>query len=77
MDELWEAVSWAQLGYHDSPVGLLNADGFYDGLLEFYHRWARPASSAPEHRGILIAEQRARSAARQMAGYVPHKPIFR
>ncbi|MBT8426959.1 MAG: TIGR00730 family Rossman fold protein, partial [Erythrobacter sp.] len=25
MDELWEAVSWAQLGYHDNPVGLLNA----------------------------------------------------
>ncbi len=30
MDELWEAVSWAQLGYHSKPVGLLNAGGFYD-----------------------------------------------
>ncbi len=30
MDELWEAMSWAQLGYHDNPVGLLNAFGFYD-----------------------------------------------
>ena len=28
MDELWEAVSWAQLGYHAKPVGLLNAFGF-------------------------------------------------
>jgi len=28
MDELWEAVSWAQLGYHEKPVGLLNAFGF-------------------------------------------------
>ena len=28
MDELWEAVSWAQLGYHAKPVGLLNAAGF-------------------------------------------------
>ena len=25
MDELWEALSWAQLGYHAKPVGLLNA----------------------------------------------------
>ena len=33
MDELWEAVSWAQLGYHAKPVGLLNVAGFYDGLL--------------------------------------------
>ena len=36
MDELWEAISWAQLGYHASPVGILNAWGFYDGLL--FHR---------------------------------------
>jgi hypothetical protein len=35
MDELWEAVSWAQLGYHAKPVGLLNAFGFYDGLIAF------------------------------------------
>ena len=33
MDELWEAVSWAQLGYYAKPVGLLNAFGFYDQLL--------------------------------------------
>ncbi|MBX9885595.1 MAG: TIGR00730 family Rossman fold protein, partial [Novosphingobium sp.] len=35
MDELWEAVSWSQLGYHAKPVGLLNAFGFYDQLLAF------------------------------------------
>ncbi|MCB2052136.1 MAG: TIGR00730 family Rossman fold protein, partial [Novosphingobium sp.] len=33
MDELWEAMSWAQLGYHQKPVGLLNAFGFYDDLI--------------------------------------------
>jgi uncharacterized protein (TIGR00730 family) len=27
MDELWEALSWAQLGYHAKPVGLLNSGG--------------------------------------------------
>ena len=32
MDELWEAVSWAQLGFHVKPVGLLNAFGFFDHL---------------------------------------------
>lgn len=38
MDELWEAISWAQLGYHAKPVGLLNAFGFYDHLIAFNHR---------------------------------------
>ncbi|HUW41398.1 MAG TPA: TIGR00730 family Rossman fold protein [Rectinemataceae bacterium] len=35
LDELFEAWTWRQLGYHDKPVGLLNLAGFYDGLLSF------------------------------------------
>ena len=44
MDELWEAISWAQLGYHQSPVGLLNAFGFYDELIDPYY--GAPQSAA-------------------------------
>lgn len=34
-EELFETFTWAQLGYHDKPVGLLNVAGFYDGMLAF------------------------------------------
>ena len=34
-EEFFEVWTWRQLGYHDKPVGLLNADGYYDGLLGF------------------------------------------
>lgn len=34
-EELFEVWTWRQLGYHDKPVGLLNVDGYYDGLLAF------------------------------------------
>ncbi|MBR9885513.1 MAG: TIGR00730 family Rossman fold protein [Oceanospirillales bacterium] len=34
-EELFEVWTWAQLGYHNKPIGLLNADGFYDPLLAF------------------------------------------
>lgn len=34
-EELFEAWTWQQLGYHDKPIGLLNVDGYYDGLLSF------------------------------------------
>lgn len=34
-EELFEVWTWRQLGYHDKPVGLLNANGYYDGLLAF------------------------------------------
>ncbi len=32
-EEFFEAWTWRQLGYHDKPIGLLNANGLYDGLL--------------------------------------------
>ncbi|BDU73854.1 LOG family protein [Mesoterricola silvestris] len=35
LDELFEVLTWAQLGIHAKPVGLLNSDGFWDGLLAF------------------------------------------
>ena len=34
-EEFFEVWTWRQLGYHDKPVGLLNAGGYYDGLLSF------------------------------------------
>ncbi|MBZ8139782.1 TIGR00730 family Rossman fold protein [Rubrivivax gelatinosus] len=38
LEELFEVWTWRQLGYHDQPVGLLNVDGFYDGLLAFMQK---------------------------------------
>lgn len=35
MEELFEVWTWRQLGYHDKPIGLLNAGGYYDPLLGF------------------------------------------
>jgi len=33
MEELFEMLTWAQLGLHSKPIGLLNVDGFYDSLI--------------------------------------------
>jgi len=35
MEELFEVWTWRHIGYHDQPIGLLNVDGFYDGLIAF------------------------------------------
>jgi uncharacterized protein (TIGR00730 family) len=77
MDELWEAVSWAQLGYHSMPVGLLNAFGFYDGLIAFAEHMAGVGFVREAHRGILIAENELGALLDRMEAYQPHKPIFR
>jgi uncharacterized protein (TIGR00730 family) len=38
MEELFEVLCWWYLGLHPKPVGILNVDGFYDGLLAFFDR---------------------------------------
>ena len=77
MDELWEAVSWAQLGYHEKPVGLLNAFGFHDGLIEFNRHMAAVGFVREAHAGIVIAENALDALLDKMAAYRPHTPIFR
>lgn len=34
MDELFEILTWKQLALHNRPIGLLNVDGYYDGLIQ-------------------------------------------
>ncbi len=76
MDELWEAVSWAQLGYHAKPVGLLNAFGFFDHLLAFNRHMAEVGFVRPAHQRILIAENELDLLLTRMAAHEPHTPIF-
>jgi uncharacterized protein (TIGR00730 family) len=76
MDELWEAVSWAQLGYHAKPVGLLNAFGFFDHLLAFNHHMAEVGFIRAAHQGIIIAEPELDLLLTRMAAHEPHTPIF-
>lgn len=76
MDELWEAVSWAQLGYHAKPVGLLNAFGFYDHLIAFKQHMADVGFVRPVHRDIVIARDNLDDLLDAMAAYRPHRPIF-
>jgi uncharacterized protein (TIGR00730 family) len=76
MDELWEAVSWAQLGYHQKPVGLLNAHGFFDHLIAFNAHMANVGFIREQHRGILIVDDVLDRLLDKMANYAPHQTIF-
>jgi uncharacterized protein (TIGR00730 family) len=75
MDELWEAMSWAQLGYHAKPVGLLNSFGFYDQLIAFNHHMAAVGFVRPAHQGLLIAEAELDLLLTRMAAHQPPTPI--
>ncbi|MCX7864323.1 MAG: TIGR00730 family Rossman fold protein [Novosphingobium sp.] len=76
MDELWEAVSWAQLGYHAKPIGLLNAFGYFDQLLAFVRHMVETGFVRSAHQGLIMAEHELDLLLRRMAAHEPPKPIF-
>jgi len=76
MDELWEAVSWAQLGYHVNPVGLLNAFGYYAGLIEFNRHMAEVGFVRPAHRDILIVADALDELLEKMANFTPTTTVI-
>ena len=77
MDELWEALSWAQLGYHTDPVGLLNVAGYYDHLIAFWEKSAEVGFLRPQHRDLLIVDDTLDGLLTKMAAHVPTQPIVR
>jgi uncharacterized protein (TIGR00730 family) len=52
-DELFEMLTWAQLGIHAKPVGLLNTAGFFDPLLAWLDRTVADGFMKPKHRAAL------------------------
>lgn len=76
MDEFWEAVSWAQLGYHTKPVGLLNAFGFFDHLIAFTTHMAQVGFVRPAHQNIIVHGATIGGLIDSLNAYEPHQPIF-
>lgn len=73
LDEFFEIWTWAQLGVHQKPFGLLNVAGYYDALLEFLrHMLARGFLQPVYHELMLLDTQPARLL-EQFAAYQPPK----
>ncbi|MCY3839165.1 MAG: TIGR00730 family Rossman fold protein [Gammaproteobacteria bacterium] len=56
LEELFEAVTWNQLGLHDKPVGLLNVAGYFDTLLEYLRHVQGEGFVRREHVDGIIVE---------------------
>jgi uncharacterized protein (TIGR00730 family) len=57
-DELFEVLTWAQLGLHAKPIGLLNVAGYFDPLCAWLDHAVREGFLRSVHRGLLLeAEQ--------------------
>jgi uncharacterized protein (TIGR00730 family) len=76
MDELWEALSWAQLGYHADPIGLLNIAGYYDKLIDFWQHMGSVGFVRAQHQGLLLIDDNLDGLLAQMLAFEPAVPII-
>lgn len=68
-EEIFEIWTWAQLGFHAKPCGLLNVAGYYDGLIAFLDHAVAEQFVKPLHRSILSVEQEPNALLDRFASY--------
>jgi len=71
LEELFEVLTWAQLGFHQKPCGLLNVGGFFDPLLAMLDQAAARQFMRPQHRSILVTSDHPEELLTALAGFEP------
>ncbi|KAF2323813.1 hypothetical protein GH714_042398 [Hevea brasiliensis] len=71
LEELLEVITWAQLGIHRKPVGLLNVDGYYNSLLSFIDKAVDEGFISTTARRIIVSAPAAKQLVRQLEEYEP------
>jgi len=71
LEELFEVLTWGQLGLHQKPVALLNVDGYYDHLLLALDRMRDDQLLRAENRGQLLQSADPVELLAQMTAYQP------
>ena len=55
LEELFEVITWGQLGLQQKPIGLVNVEGFFDPVLKLVHHAIREGFVRPEQHQLLIS----------------------
>ncbi len=56
LDELFEIITWGQLGFHRKPIALLSVGGYFNPLLAFIEHMATEGFIKPEHRAAVLVK---------------------
>lgn len=69
IEEIFEMLTWAQLGFHEKPCGLLNAAGYYDHLFTFLEKAVEEQFVKPEFRPMIMMDDSASALLRRFDEY--------
>ncbi len=69
LEELFEVLTWAQIGLHQKPIGVLNVDGYYDGLLGWLSHAEREGFVPKEFERLFFTSTNAKELVDRMSAY--------
>ncbi len=76
-EELFEILTWAQIGMHRKPIGLLNVEGYFDPLLALIEHARAEGFIYAIHRALLACERTPGALLDQLAAYAPPQGLER
>jgi uncharacterized protein (TIGR00730 family) len=71
LEELFEVYTWSQLGLHQKPCGLLDVDGYYEGISAFLAHAVEERFLREEHRAMLMVDSDARRLIDRLRAFEP------
>lgn len=71
LEEFFEVWTWAQLGEHGKPCGLLNVRGYYDPMLVFLDHMVDQGFLSEKHRAMVLVEKESGPLLERLADYRP------
>lgn len=71
LEELFEVITWAQLGIHKKPFGLFNVAGYYDKLIEFMDYQVEQGFVPQRHREMIIVSDEAEQLVEMLESFHP------
>jgi uncharacterized protein (TIGR00730 family) len=79
LEEFFEVLTWSQLGLHQKPCGLLNAGGYFDGLLQFLDHAVDEGFVRREYGGLVSVERSAGALLDRLAAFEPYpiEPVIK
>ncbi|MGA7931996.1 MAG: TIGR00730 family Rossman fold protein [Kovacikia sp.] len=70
-EEFCEVLTWAQLGFHKKPCGLLNVEGYYDRLIAMFDHAVEEQFVRPPHRSMVLVDSRIDALLDQFVAFEP------
>jgi len=71
LEELFEVLTWMQLGIHTKPGGLVNVEGYFNGLLEFISHAVAERFLLSDHQSMILVDSNIKALLDALEAFVP------